>query len=285
LHYQNASIKDEATTIVDPSWNIFSPYANFIYLKDNFQVEAGLRFNSHSTFGSNFNYAITPSFFVNDNLKFYTSYATAFKAPALYELYGAFGANPDLTPQTSGTFELGSAYYYNQGSLSITYFNRSIDDVIVYTSMYENFAQQKDQGIEFSNNFSIDNAFDIRLSYTYLDGNSIDNNDVETENLYKRPAHQVGLTIDFDASEKLNIRFTNQWNSDRTDLFFDNATFTSSVVNMKAYLRSDISVLYQASSAIRLFGHVNNLWDNAYFETYGFSTQGINFRIGGSASF
>lgn len=285
IHYQNASIIDEFTTEPNPSWNIFSPYANFIYLKNNFQVEAGLRFNNHSDFGSNLNYAITPSLFISDNFKVFASYATAFKAPALYELFGAFGANPDLQPQTSGTFELGSKINYHNGTIAVTCFNRNVEDVIVFTSIYENFAEQKDQGVEITNHFSISDGFNLSLSYAYLEGNSFDNNDVKTANLFKRPGHQVGFNLDIAASDKLDIRFINQWNSARTDLFFDFGTFTSSVANLKAYIRSDVSVIYQASDSIRLFGHVNNLWDNQYFETFGFTTQGINIRIGGSAQF
>jgi len=281
IHYQAASIKDENTIEVNPSWNIFSPYTNFIYSKNEYQLEAGLRFNSHSDFGSNINYSITPSISLYDDVKLFASYATAFKAPALYELYGAFGANPNLDPQTSATFELGTKYYFNKGSVALTYFNRTVNDVILFTSMYENFAQQKDQGLEFSFAANLSEGFNVQVSYTYLDGFS-DDGTIVTDNLFKRPASQVGFNIDYDLNDKVSFRLINQFYSDRKDLFFDFNTFSSSVVELKSYLRTDVSFQSEVSKKATVFLHLNNLWDNDYFETYGFTVPGINARIGGT---
>jgi len=282
LHYQNASITDNSTTEIDPSWNIFSPYANFIYNKDRFQIEAGLRLNNHSDFGSNFNYAITPSLFLSNDVKIFASYATAFKAPALYELYGAFGANPELDPQTSSTFEFGSKYNFPQGSISATYFNRNVDNVILFTSRYENFAEQKDQGIELTSTVFIEDGFNIQLSYIYLEGGATDQTGMETENLYKRPGVQAGFHFDYTPSDKWNIRMMNHFYGKRTDIFFDFSTFSSSVVDMRSYFKSDLAILYKPSIKTTLFIHLNNIWDNDFFETYGFTTPGANGRIGGT---
>lgn len=284
VHYQDASINDDNTTEVDPSWNIFSPYANFIYNKNKFQIEAGLRFNNHSDFGSNLNYSITPSLFLSENVKLFASYATAFKAPALYELYGAFGANPALDPQTSATFEMGFKYYFSQGSATLTYFNRSIDDVILFTSMYENFAEQNDQGVELNVEANLFEGFNVQLSYTYLDGFT-DNGTTETDNLYKRPTSQVGINVNYDLDDKLSFRLTNQFYSDRKDVFFDLSTFSSSIVTLKSYLRTDVSFQYKASRKATVFLNLNNVWGNDYFETYGFTIQETNARIGGNFSF
>ncbi len=291
VHYQEASIIDMNTTETDPSWNIISPYSNFIYHKDRFQVEAGLRLNNHSDFGSNINYSITPSIFITDDLKFYASYATAFKAPALYELYGAFGANTDLDPQTSATFEIGSNYYFNQGSLSLTYFNRTIEGVIQYTEVmqfvyqYQNFAKQQDQGIEITSRITLPEGFNILLSYAYLDGNITDDNNMETNNLYKRPAHKVGFNIDYTPTDKWNIRFINQYNSKLKDKFFDNNTFASSIVDLRQYLRSGLSIQFKPTKKSTLFLHLNNIWNNEYYETYGFTVPRFNFKLGGSYEF
>lgn len=272
LHYQQASIRDMMTTEVNPSWNLTAPYANAIFSFNNLNIEAGARFSNHSNYGSNFNYALTPSLMINDQVKLFASYATAFKAPALYELYGNFGANPDLRPQTSATLEIGGKYYWNSGIISLTYFDRDVDDVIVFLAQYDNAEEQNDNGIELEVNVDLNNEFNIIGQYTYLNA--------QQENLFKRPSHQVGLNFSYTPSDKWSIQLVNQYVGDRTDAFFNFTTFLTEQVNLDPYLRSDLSVQYQMNSNIDLFGHVNNLWDADYFETYGFSTQGVNYRVG-----
>lgn len=81
---------------------ISSPYATF-FIKDwnGFSSEAGIRFNSHSEYGSNTTYTFAPAYQLIDNLKIYGSITSGFKTPTLSELFGPFGANPNLDPQTS----------------------------------------------------------------------------------------------------------------------------------------------------------------------------------------
>src|SRR5690606_23932779 len=97
-------------------------------------LEAGLRYNDHSHYGNNTTYSINPSYLINRNLKVFANIASAFKAPSLNSLYGPFGSNPDLSPETSRTIEGGVQTSLFDGLLQtrVVYFQRRTEDMIVY---------------------------------------------------------------------------------------------------------------------------------------------------------
>ncbi|MBT8219811.1 MAG: TonB-dependent receptor [Bacteroidia bacterium] len=284
LAFQQAQIDDEVQS--DPKWNIVAPYINMVYQQKKLQLESGLRWNFHSEYGNNLNLNIAPSYMLGKSTRIYASFSTAFKAPALNELYSGFGGNPDLTPQKSKTFETGINTYFDDMQVSLVYFNRLVEDVIVFVSQYENFNEQKDQGIEINFRYQAQDRIRISCGYTFLDGftteQQTDSN--RTYNLFKRPKHHFHLGLDYQLADKWNINWTMQWSSNRSDLFFDLNTFQTEVVQLRAYLLAHVSANFQIARQFQIFLHLNNIFDNNYFETYGFNTQGINSRFGISAT-
>ena len=114
MNYVNHEIAVDA---LDVSMNQLDPYANAVFISGNgFQVNAGVRLNNHSEYGSNVVYSINPSYLIsvdNADLKIMGSYATSFIAPTLNQLFGQFGANPNLQPETNRTIEVGMEIYAN----------------------------------------------------------------------------------------------------------------------------------------------------------------------------
>ncbi len=93
------------------------------------------------------------------------SYATAFKEPTAYEMYGAdnfgFSGNPDLKPESSNTFEIG----YAADMFDISFYNTNIKDLLKYNvTTYIN-----DSGM------SVRKGADLKLSYS-LDNLKLTNN-------------------------------------------------------------------------------------------------------------
>ena len=67
----------------------------------------GGRFNHHNQYGNNFTYSFNPSYLIQDELKLFVNITSGFRAPSITELFGPFGANPNLKPEKSSTQEAG----------------------------------------------------------------------------------------------------------------------------------------------------------------------------------
>lgn len=288
FNYQHLKIGGEQNTVKNPNSDIYSPYFTTILTDVNgFSAEAGIRFNNHSEFGNTTTYSISSSYSVLDLAKVVASYGTGFRAPSLLELFGPFGANPNLDPETSSYFNIGAESYLlnNQLKIGINYFNRSIEDVIVYTTTFVNQDKQNDSGIEATIDFIINPKITVRGNYNYLTGETssidFDGNPTRTEFLIRRPEHSFGLGIVTNPIPELTISLNASHLGERKDLFFDATTFTTSQVYLDAYLLLNLYAEYQLLNKLfTIFVDGRNLTDTVYTEVYGYSTLGFNSKLG-----
>ena len=197
-------------------------------------LAAGLRYNAHSQFGNNTTYELSGSYFIADGLKGFASFSTAFKAPLLPQLFGAFGANPDLLPEDSQYWTLGLDYTDQNSpfSFGVSYFNRDIDQRIVFglnpdtgAFGFNNLARQQDSGFELAASYRGD-EWSLNAAYIFLTGMSTDNDgNTTSEDLLRRPTSQFDVTINYTGINRLNLGVDFNFTGDRQDLFFDFTTF------------------------------------------------------------
>lgn len=177
FHYRQSIIPASGGT-EELSARIAGPYAT-LYIKrlHGFSAELGYRLNSHSEYGNNATYSFAPSYHATESAKLFGSVTTGFKVPTLNELFGPFGANPELDPETSRYVSVGVETYLLQQSLKLRaqYFSREIDDVIVYTFTegFINRDRQNDSGMELSANWITTSTIRIGGHYNYTDGELI----------------------------------------------------------------------------------------------------------------
>jgi len=70
--------------------------------------DASIRYDDNSRFGNKVTYHIAPSWQIDvTGTRLKASFGTGFKSPALQELFGGFGANPNLKPETSTGYDAG----------------------------------------------------------------------------------------------------------------------------------------------------------------------------------
>ena len=84
-----------------PGQSNIDPYVNASAdLTERLTLNAGLRLNNNSEYGSNLVYMINPVYTFNldqeNKLKLFGSYSTAFVAPSLFQLFANFYGNPNL---------------------------------------------------------------------------------------------------------------------------------------------------------------------------------------------
>jgi len=297
FNFQQVQMLDEFATQANPSESFWSPYLNLLYLGEGpLSAEVGLRYNEHSRFGGNINYSLALAYRLDEDWKLMGNVGTGFKAPVLAQLYGAFGANPDLQAQRSQTAEIGIQYGVPGSDFwaKTTFFTRKIEDLIVYTfpNGYINQDQQNDQGLELEWNWSLNEQFKLAGQYTYVRGEITTptgsaGRDTTYQNLIRRPPHSVGLTLQYQPSKAFLCSAQLQYLDQRDDLFFNPENFfAAETVVLDSYYLVNIYAEYRLfESGLVIFADVKNLTDQSFNEVYGFTGLGFNMLGGIRFSF
>ena len=262
--------------------NTIDPYLNAVYVGDRgINVNAGLRLNNHSNYGSNFIYNINPSyrFDINDGyLKFMGSYATSYIAPNLSQLYGPFGANPDLNPEEDSTLEGGFEFKVSDAfTINAIYFNRVEDNRIAYVtidpntfeSQYRNSADTAHfDGVEVGLDTELAEGLSFDANYTYTNSK---------EGLALRvPKSKINATLGYVIKENTFVGLSYQYVSDRTDTDF--ATFSD--VTLDSFSLANLQLRHQFCTNLSAFLAVDNILNEEYTEVVSFTTKGRNVRLG-----
>ena len=267
------------------TFNIIDPYVNVVYVSDfGLNINAGLRLNNHSEYGSQLVYSINPSF--KEDLEFgyikgMVSYSTAFITPSLFQLFEPSFGNPDLEPEENDTFEVGAELHLNdKATLSLVYFNRNEDNFIDFVDtggfvfQYRNINQSFNaNGLEFVANVSAVKNLNINTNVTYT---------VVNENLGLRiPELKINARLDYQLCDKTTLGLSYQFNDDRNDVFFDNTTFESITVNLEPFIITDFYVSHKIlKDKMTVFANVTNIFNEEYQELFGFETRGRGFNLG-----
>lgn len=294
LNYQNLKLLDASLTVADPDAQLVSPYLSiFLHRFKGLAIEVGGRYNQHSKYGSNFTYSFNPSFTLSKSLKLFVNQSTGFKAPTLSQLYGSFGANENLKPEVSTSFEAGIHQVFSKKfEASVSWFKRKVKDVIVYTFTNGNINQdeQNDRGLEVESTIRLHDQITIQMNYAYVDGkvSALENgSDTTYYNLFRRPKHSLGINMGVQPSNRLYFSINLKTFSERKDLYFNpNNFFTAEVVNLRSYLLVDAYVSYSLfDNKLRLFVEGKNILNQDYREIYGYNTIGFNVNSGLSFKF
>ena len=289
FNYQDFSIPG-GEEIAERDARILSPYST-LYLKGlgGFSAELGYRLNNHSEYGNNSTFSFSPAFNISESVKIYGSVSTGFKAPTLDELFGPFGANPDLDPQRSLYVNTGAEVYMLDQSLKLSaqYFNREIDDLIIFSTQgYINRDRQNDYGLELSADWLIGNSVQAGFWYNLIDGEittfDADGNERTQSNLIRRPKQSTGIHAGVAVSDQLYIRIDGEYNGERQDLYFNpENNFAQEDITLDAYTLVNLYAEYKLyNGRFTVFGDVKNLFNTDFTEVYGFNTTGIAIKGG-----
>lgn len=171
------------------------------------QLAGGFRSNTHSVYGTNFTYEINPSIKIAEGGLLYANYSTGFNAPSLYQLYdptkyvtwdysyttGLTRGNKKLNPEKSKTFEIGYKQAVNKTTLSVAYFNTTVENVIEYVYLWDknigldtlgqnwgrddyrgdtyiNLGTMYTQGIELSIHSKLNDKFSVAANVALVNG-------------------------------------------------------------------------------------------------------------------
>ena len=272
--------QDAAVLEADEKFSIIDPYVNVVYVsKFGLNINAGLRLNNHSEYGNTLVYTINPSYRLNVRrgyLKFLSSYATSYITPNLIQLFGQFGANPNLAPEEGRTLEAGVEYAVSQQlRFSGLYFNRSEDNAIQFVDnqLLNAPSNIKAQGVEVELNWLPTDVLQFSANYTYTERKG--------DAAVRIPKHKVNSTLYYTPVFGTNLSLSYQYTDARPDFEFLPTDPFVVVRNLEAF-----SLLnFQASQVLipqrlTVFFYVDNLLNEAFTEVVNFTTRGRNLRAG-----
>ncbi|MBL7473143.1 TonB-dependent receptor plug domain-containing protein [Robertkochia sediminum] len=259
------------------SFTISDPYVNVVYISGSgLQFNTGARWNNHSTYGSNLTYNFNPSYtlrFDNDYLKFMGSYSSSFIAPTLTQLYGPFGANPDLEPEENITVEGGVEYKTRALRMSALYFNRQEENFIGYRTIdFETFEGEyynveeafRVEGVEFEFKANMLTSLSLNGNYTFTQ--------VRDQVRLRIPKHKANAAVNYAISKATTADVSVQYTGEREDINF--ATFGNEVLEAFTVVNAGVSHRFSPSFSGSL--RVNNLFNESYREIIGYPTRGRN---------
>lgn len=297
--YRHEGIRFDADNSPDRDMNTVSPYAQYaLYTEGGFLADLGVRYNVHSEFGGQFNaalglgYRITPVWSTRLNV------GSAFQSPTLDQLAGPFGANEDLQPQVSTSYELSARLADPQGAyrLSLTGFLRNIDDVVLYLvsdefpfGRYENAGELRDLGGEVEGRTLLGKNFTLNGNLTYVRGRQTSpdgtGGSVVTKTFFRRPRLTGALGLTYAPARPYLVRLSTIYTGERPDVFFDD-NFARFETDLDPYFLAHLYAEYRMGERRNLtfFGEVRNFTDTDFVEVSGFSTQGRTVRAGVSVT-
>ncbi|MBN3135912.1 TonB-dependent receptor [Pectobacterium punjabense] len=202
-----------------------------LFLQDEFKLSDlaltfGGRVDKHETYGTEFSPRAYATYNLTDNWVVKGGVSKAFKAPSIaqssesYAIAACRGrcqtvGNPDLKPETSISYEVGTAYEAERFGAGVTLFNNDIKDMIqvqtwdrVATRLtYENVNKARIQGIETS--FWVDVTDDLNWTTNWT---IVDAEDRTTRmRLKQTPKNTVNTQLNWQALDNLSTYIAYQY--------------------------------------------------------------------------
>jgi len=250
----------------------------------------GMRYDDHDDFGSETTFRITQAFLIKDwGTKLKGSYGTGFRAPSLYELYappswGMLIGNSDLDPEESKGWDVGveQSLFNDHVTVGVTYFYNDFDDLIEWNwgTGYINISDAKTQGVESFIEVTPAKNLSLRLNYTYTDTEGDDD-----ERLLRRPLNKVGFNVCYHFLERGTANLDILYVGERDDAFWNAMVGATTNVVTDDYVVVNLSGSFDVCKHFQVFGRIENLFDEKYYEAYGYGTAGLSAYSGVKVTF
>ncbi len=235
--------------------------------------DAAIRYDDNSRFGNKFTYHIAPAWLIDaTGTRLKGSFGTGFKSPALQELFGGFGANPDLKPETSTGYDAGfEQSLFGSVSGGATWFHNDIKNLIVNGPapdfLYGNIGRARTQGVETFLAWKATDTLSLRADYTYTDAI-----DASTKlQLARRPRNRLSLTGDWQALPGLDLDATLLVTGPQADIGRESGI----TEKLGGYTVLNLAASYKLTETWSLFGRIENAIDSNYQSPDGFLRPGI----------
>ena len=198
--YSKEKVRTDSNTVYDKDsrWNQ-AAFIQHNYKGDLFGTELGLRHDKNQQFGSENTWNAALSLPIGQANEFILSYSEGFRAPTLLDLYYPWGANPDLKPEKSKSYELQwRSQLADTVALEASVYRTDIRNAIVADEFWvpQNYSNVRINGLEASLQHELFGA-DGSLNISF-----IDSRDRKTGHQMPRIAKR---TLSYDLDKQLGV--------------------------------------------------------------------------------
>jgi vitamin B12 transporter len=194
-------------------------------------------------------------------------------------LFGAFGPNPALEPETNTTLEVGTELKLSDKlRLSAVFFERKekdfIDYVVIDFDTFEGQYQNRTDeftvnGVEVELSAKLTESLQFNANYTFTERKDVV--------ALRIPKHKANASLNYTMNAKTFVGLNYQYVDDRVDTNF--STFENETLNSFSLI--DVLLTRDViPNRLKISASVQNVLNTAFTEVIGFTTKGRNYRVG-----
>jgi len=255
------------------NYSTIDPYLTIVYnASSGFNINAGARLNNHSEYGNHLVYNINPSYNFSNNFRIISSLSTAFIAPSTYQLFSQYG-NIDLNPEENTTVEVGFVLSKSKlYEINSVFFYREEDNAIILPDFitYSNASNTINaKGIETQVSIIALKDVSFKLGHTYTN---------KSADIDYIPKNKFTALVETNSIKNTYLSLSLK-NISETSYFDQWGTGTDIIID--GYILVDLYASHNLiKNRLSVFAQVNNIFNEDYVETIGYTTKGRNFKIG-----
>jgi vitamin B12 transporter len=257
-----------ATSVFITNYNKLKAFSNL-----NTIITQSLRYAKYDAFDDSITGKLGVKQFIHKDFYISTNIGTGYNAPTLSQLYGQYGANPDLNPEKSFTSDIT----LGNDIIWITGFYNEITDLIEYdwTDGYiQTSGKSKFKGIELGYKDYFFNALGVYAMYTYLE-----TKDADGDALARRPKTQLDVKATYYFSEELDFGLSVQYIGTRYNTAGTSGTQTGE------YTIANATTNFKVNKYLTYYAKIDNITDKYYQTVDGYATAGRSVYVGLVAKF
>ena len=234
-------------------------------LAQKFIIGAGVRYEHHSIYGSEWLPKFGLTFNPNVRTRYRLAVAKGFRSPTARELYFFPSSNPDLKPEEMWNYELGVSHLLTEW-LALEASGYHIDaseliriDTTVFPNMTINTGNISYNGVELSLKAELTTGFVLHSSY----------NHIFTDEILAFSPNKLTLSAGYERK-----RYGGSISASHIDNLYAGTAADDAVDN---YTAVNLSVYYRVNSHTRFRLNVENLFDADYETVKGYPMPGRTF--------
>ncbi|MCD6190885.1 MAG: TonB-dependent receptor [Sulfurimonas sp.] len=256
-----------ATSVFATNYNKLELFSNL-----NTIVTESVRYDNYDNFDDSLTGKLGLKQFIYKDFYLSSNIGTGFNAPTLGQLYGQWGANPNLKPEKSLTSDIT----LGNDTVWVTGFYNEITDMIEYigAGYVQIDGKSKFEGIELGYEDYFLNSLGINAMYTYVKTENADG-----EALARRPKTQLDASLTYYISDDFDLGLNTQYIGTRYNSVDNQGAQTGE------YTLYNFVTNIKANDYITFYGKIDNLSDVYYQTVDGYATAGRSLYFGLNAKY
>ncbi|MEM8975525.1 MAG: TonB-dependent receptor [Pseudomonadota bacterium] len=262
------------------------------FLTPELFVQGGVRKDNNSTFEDFTTWTASASYlFEATNTRFHGSVGKGIVNPSFTEQFGFFGnfiGNPDLLPEESLGWDAGVEQTLFGGALVVdaTFFKADLTNEIGSRTLpgfisqpINRTGESERKGVEVQITLKPIQGLTVTGVYTYVDSTDADGL-IEA----RRPKHSGGIKTAYTflrGKAHIGVDVTYKGEDRQPDFGAASpVTFISPIVTVDDSVVVDLNGSYQLTESVKVYGVVNNLFDQESTEALGFASRPTTAYLG-----